>query len=254
MGVSATQQNYPRPLRSKELELLESVLPEHRAGYREYRDLIRSMIALSEGCRGAGNLVLGFKGDTADTTSPLAPVVAYGMVETTRDQYSVTIREYIGEQIDVEIVSNHGEAVPDHFEEKRRWTYSTWLPGQPSPATLLPVREVSVDEKAVLAIARHERRAWLYDAAAGMVHLIPITNFYNELVLHKNVRDPEIALKSNLLFDHLDTYTDADLKASFIAYNRLKKRIDVKEVVLPVHESGLKSFLLGLVGRKRRHE
>jgi len=219
--------DYPRSLRPKERDLLESVLPPDRPGYDRYRALIGSMLVIGEGRRGAGNFVLGRTGDTPDISSPLTPVVAYGVVETTREQFTITIREFAGDQIDVEIVSVHGEEIPDHFEEKRRWTYSSWIPGNVSPATGTPVREVAVDTSCTLAIAGAEKRIWVYDRATGMVHLIPITNFYNALMLHKRIRDPKVALRSALLFEDLRSYTDADLRAAFVRYNRFRHRVSV---------------------------
>jgi hypothetical protein len=219
--------DYPRMLRPKERELLESVLPPERPGYDRYRALIGEMQVIGEGRRGKGNLVLGRAGDVPDITSPLGPVVAYGVVETTRDPFTVTVREYAGDQIDVEIVSAHGEEIPDHFEEKRRWTYSGWNPGDPSPATGSPVREVRVDASCTLAIAVPEKRIWIHDRASGMVHLLPVTNFTNALMLHKRIRDPKVALRSAFLFENLRSTTDADLRAAFVAYNAFRHRVTV---------------------------
>jgi len=250
MSRDKVNTSYPRKLRGKERDLLESVLPDDRPGYSHYRRLIGSMTVLGEGRRGEGNLILGFEGDEPDTTSPLAAVIAYGVVETTRDQYSITVREYVGDQIDVEIVSNKGEEIPDHFEEKRRWTYSTWLSGSPSPATGAPVREIIVDDNLVLVIAKQDRRLWVYDKATGINHLIPITNFYNELMLYRNIRDPKIALRSNLFFEDLTSYKDTELRAAFIAYNKLRPKVEVKQSEYVQKESGLKGLLHKVFSRK----
>ena len=112
---------YPRPLRPKELDLLETVLPVDRPAYRAVRTRLESMTVLGEGRRGEGDIMMGLPGDTPDTGSPLPPVIAYGAVETTRGSYSVTVREESGNQINVEIVSGGGTPLPDHYEEKRRW-------------------------------------------------------------------------------------------------------------------------------------
>ena len=234
---------YPRSLRPKELDLLMSVLPAESPGYREYRDLLLKMVVLGEGRRGAGNIVLGFQGDTPDTTSPLSPVVAYGMVETTDDVFSITVREYVGRQIDVEIVSTHGGQIPDRFEEKRRWTYSGWKPGTPSPSSGEMVREVRIDDCLVLGIARNERRLLLHDSSTGMAHLIPITNFHNELMLHKNIRDPKIALNSSLFFKNLESYSDSELRSAFVAYNKLKHRVIVAEQSSSVEKKRMSAVL-----------
>ena len=218
---------YPRKLRPKERDLLDAVLPEDKPGYMAYRRLISSMEVIGEGRRGEGNLVLGMPGERPDFSSPLGPVVAYGGVETTRDRFSVTVREYAGNQIDVEIVSAHGEAIPDHYEEKRRWSYSTWMPGMPSPDTGERAREIPVSETLVLAILAKERRLLVYDGSSGMNHLVPVTTFYNELMVVKNIRDPDIALHSGRLFDELASYRDGDLRDAFVAYNRLKRRFPV---------------------------
>jgi len=242
---------YPRSLRLKEQDLLESVLPVDRPGYRQYRELLSRMVVLGEGRQGAGNLILGISGDRPDVTSPLSPVVAYGMVETTRDAFSVTVREIVGDQIDVEIVSSRGEEVPDHFEEKRRWTYSTWAPGSPSPATDERAREVRVSETLVLGILSSEQRLLLHDSSTGMIHLIPITSFYNELMLHKNIRDPKTALNARLLFQNLPSYRDEDLRSSFISYNKLKRRVSIVEAPPLPPTTGIVGYLKTLFGKKK---
>lgn len=230
---------FPRNLRVKERDLLESVLPPDRPGYRKYRDLLETLQVIGEGRRGAGHLILGPPREGPDHASPLPPVVAYGIVETTKDRYTITVRELTGNQIDAEIVSAHDEEIPDHFEEKRRWTYSMWKPGSPSPATGAPVREVPIDERSVFVIAAGEKRLWVYDGATGMNHPIPVTNYHNELMLHKQIRDPAIALRSGLLFDRLSSYSDADLRAAFVSYNATRRRVDVQQAPTPAPSRGM---------------
>lgn len=238
---------FPRNLRAKERDLLEFVLPAESPGYNDYRRCIAMMVVLSEGRRGKGNFVLGKQGDRADITSPLPSVVAYGVVETTLGTFTITVRELVCDQIDSEIVSNRGEEIPDHFSETRRWTYSMWRPGMLSPATQTPVREVNINETHVLAIAPPEKRLWLFDGELLMNHLIPITNYYNELMLYKNIRDPKVALKSGLLFDQLERYSDADLRAAFIAYNSVRKKVNLRIEDATEEEKGLKSFFRRLM-------
>jgi hypothetical protein len=156
------------------------------------------------------------------------PVIAFGMVETTHGTYAVTVREYTGTQIDVEIVSGSEEEVPDHFEEKQRWTYSTWHPGSPSPATGGRVREVQVDANLTLAIAPLEKRIWLYDRTSGMNLLLPVTNFHNELMLYKGIRDPKVALDIGQFFAGQASYSDDDLRETFIRYNVNRHRVKVE--------------------------
>lgn len=251
MTSNAEETVYPRPIKDKERELLESVLPIERPGYRTYRELLGQMVVLGEGRRGSGNFVLGFAGDTPDIASPLASVVAYGIVETTRDTFSITVREYAGKQIDVEIVSNKGEEVPEHFEEKRRWTFSNWQPGMASPASGTNVREVRIDENIVLATAKADKRIWVHDQQSGIVHLIPITNFYNELMFVRNIRDPNIALRSNRFFEDLDGYSDNELRMAFMNYNKLRRKVSVSTPAEEQPVGGLKTFFQRLIGKTR---
>jgi hypothetical protein len=241
------ESSYPRILRSKERDLLESVLPPDRPGYRRYRERLEIMQVIGEGRRGAGNLILGQPGEVPDISSPLPPVVAYGVVETTKDYYTITVRECVGGQIDAEIVSAHDEEIPDHFEEKRRWTYGEWKPGAVSPATGAPVREIAIDSRSVLVIAAAEKRLWLFDGTTGMNHPLPVTGYHNELMLQRQVRDPRQALAPALLFDQLPAYTDEELRAAFVAYNASRRRVEVQSVPARAPARGflgwLQSFL-----------
>ena len=245
------QSTFPRALRPKERDIIESVLPLDRPGYRDLREMIGKMVVLGEGRRGPGNFVLGFASDDPDLSSPLSSVVAFGMIETTRDAYSVTVRECSGDQIDVEIVSSRAEAVPDHFEEKGRWTYSSWAPGRTSPCSGEPVREIPVDGSVTLAIAPGEGRLWIHGRSTGMVHPIPVTSYYNELMIRRRVRDPEIALDSRLFFDGPDTYSDEELRDAFIAYNAIRHRVEIRPRERHSTERSLRAHVRSLFRRKK---
>lgn len=250
MASFSANGRYPRALRPKERELLDSVLPAERAGYKRYRDLVASLTVIGEGQMGKGNLILGPSGRHPDLREPLSSVIAYGVVETTSDTFTVTVREYGGGQLDVEIVSAHGDEVPERFEEKRRWTYSTWTPGDSSPSTGAPVREVTLDDRHVLVVSREEKRIWVYDGTSEMNILIPITNFYNELMLLKGVRDPRVALSPSKFFDDLGTYTDLELVQTFSAYNRIRPKVTLAAAVEAAQEGGMRAFFKGLFRRK----
>jgi len=197
-------------------------------GYREYRNLIQEMIVLGEGRRGKGNFVLGFEGDETDITSPLPPVIAFGIIETTRGSFSITVRQYVGKQIDVELVSDRGDDVPEVFDERRRWTFSSWTPGQRSPQSGSVVREVDVTTQVTLAFSTVDRRMWVYDHRSGMNHPLPVTTFHGELMVHKNLRDPKTVLKPDRFFDDLEKYSDSDLREAFITYNALRPRFTIE--------------------------
>jgi len=91
-------------------------------------------------------------------------------------------------------------------------------------------------QKMVLAICAKDKRLWIYEEASGVNHLIPVTNFYNELMLEKNVRDPEVALDSKRLFTDLSSWTDAELLRAFAAYNKLRTKVKLESPILVPQE------------------
>jgi hypothetical protein len=234
--MSGQNSHYPRPLTTRERDWLEWVLPAERAGYRRYRKYLETMVVLGEGRRGKGDFILGYAGDVPDLSMSLPPVFAYGVIETNFGPISITVRENYGDQIDVEIVSHRADELPHEFEESRRWTYSTWSAHDPCPQCGKPPREVPMHDTSgkflLLAICTTDKRLWVYDAETQVNHLIPVTNFYNELILHKNIRDPKIALDSKLLFIDLAKYSDADLTYAFLTYNKVKTKVNVKGMLV----------------------
>ena len=228
---------YPQQLSAREREWIEWILPPVRAGYKAYRDIIQSMVVIGEGRRGTGEIILGHTGQEVDLSAPLPPVFAYGAIETNEGTISITLRECMDDQISMEIVSNRSDEVPQEFEEIRRWTYSTWSPGDPCPQCNAAVREVSMHttterkEHVVLAFCQRDKRMWVYNASDAVNRLIPITNYYNELMLHKNIRDPKIALDSKRLFAELGTFSDNDLSYAFLTYNKLKAKVHLEGAI-----------------------
>jgi hypothetical protein len=230
--AGATHDNDPPPeLSAREREWIEWILPSQRPGYNTYREMLRSMKVIGTGRRGQGEMILGREGSEADIDTPLPPVLAYGAIETNFGTISVTIREPLDDQVSVEIVNQRSDEIPRDFEEAKRWTYSTWLPGMACPQCGMQVREVAIrtvnDPRPhhVLAVCAGNRRLWLYEEPGQVNHLIPVTNYYNELMLHKHIRDPRIALDSKKLFSDLASFSDDDLTRAFITYNALKAKV-----------------------------
>jgi hypothetical protein len=249
---------FPRPISPREREWMDWILPADRSGYMSYRQLVGGMVVIGNGRRGEGEIILGAGGSIPDMTSPLAPVFAYGAIESKAGTISITIREISDGQISVEIVSHRSEEIPSEFEELRRWTYSTWTPGGRCPQCGEAVREVSMHpvgaaaERLVLALCTADRRIWVYDSSTGVNRLIPVTNYYNDLMLHKNIRDPKIALESMRLFSDLSTYTDADLTYAFFTYNKIKAKVHIQGVIEPDQKEsrGLAARFLKLFSRQ----
>ncbi|MBM4168896.1 MAG: hypothetical protein FJ215_07035 [Ignavibacteria bacterium] len=225
---------YPRALSPQERDLLFWVLPPDRPGYRRYREAVESLEVMGEGRRGSGNNMLAPPGIRIDCESPLPHVIAYGIVEAEDATIAVSVREFLGAQLEFEIMNLSGAAVPKTFTEIRRWSLSDWYPGLVCPICSQKLRETGVasDEtrKVVLAICAADKRIWLYDGETGINHLVPVTSFYNELMLHRRIRDPEIALHPERLFADLDRYTDRDLVHAFYNYNRLRMKVRLEMI------------------------
>src|SRR5260370_20073562 len=97
---------FPRHLAGREREWIHWILPDDRAGYRDYLLHIQSMLVIGQGRRGKGEIILGGQGSGPDFGAPLAPVFAYGAVETDVGTISTTLREILDGQISGVIVSH----------------------------------------------------------------------------------------------------------------------------------------------------
>ncbi len=225
MNQPPSNGHYPRGLQPIERDLIGSVLPGDRSGYRAYREAVAGMVVLAQGMRGRGHLVLGTPGSVADVSSPLSGVVAYGAVEIEGGEIVVAVREETDDQIHVEIMARPGDGLPASFQEVRRWTYSSWSPGQPSPQSATPVKEVQLSSGTVLVLSATDKRIWLYSSTTGMNRLIPITTLYGELMAVEKIRDPDIALRPGRFFEDLPKYSDVSLKKAFLSYNEVHPRM-----------------------------
>jgi hypothetical protein len=246
---------YPRKLTTVERELLLSVLPEDRTGYRDYRACVEGWDVVAQGRRGEGNYILAETTATVDLESPLPHVVAYGIIHTEAGELSVTVRERTGDQVEFEIVGVQGPVDLAGAREYRRWTLSSWLPSQPCPQCGRGVREVRMTstsgQQFVLAICSADQRLWVYDGQSGVNLPIPVSNFYNELMLHKNVRDPQRAFDTKRLFQNSSEFTDIDLQAAFRSYNNIRRKVVLEgDLVVPVDKPSWFRRLSGFIGFK----
>lgn len=219
---------YPRSLTPTERRLVEWVLPSASPGYRPYREFVAASSVIGPGRRGEGEIILGKPGDEPDVTSPLPSVVSFGIARADDDEVSVTVREIVEGQMSVEVVGKREDHVAPDARVEPRWTYAEWKPGSPCPQCGLPVRQVSVtagEEGVVLAICAADRRLWVRDGATGICRPVPVTNYHNELMIHTQTRDPKVALVSSRLFDGLAGFSDADLAAAFVRYNRVRTKV-----------------------------
>jgi hypothetical protein len=221
-------EHFPRELTLQEKELLLSALPENKTGYKHYRDKLDNLVVLGHGRFGAGNYVLGPIDSELDLESSSTPIFAISKIVYDDHEIYVTIHHEREEQIEIDIRNFDIAPKINEMKEKYRWTYSNWSPGQKAPHDGSTVREIHLILKSlVLVIATEHRKIWVYSAKDEVNYLIPVTNFYNELMLIMDVRDPEVALNPNRLFTNLDEYPDEKLGQAFLLYNKYWNRIEV---------------------------
>ncbi len=231
---------YPRPLSRSESELLEWVLPAESPGYAKYWEWVRRWMVIGEGRRGEGSLILGSPDVRPDETLPTSHVIAYGVVETSRGSLAVDVRERVADQIEVDIMPFSPGVSQNLSGVVRRWTLSTWKPGDGCPQCGVQCREVPMTTSAgrvlSLAFCRRDRRIWLRDDNDQMTMPIPLTNFYNELMLHLKIREPRTALHPDQLFRDLDKYSDLDMLVAFRNYNVIHTKIRPEETIVVPEE------------------
>jgi len=230
--TKGSAEEYPRELNTLERTLLLWVLPEDRLGYAEYRRSVEDWKVVATGRRGDGNYILAADGHIPDLESPLTHLFAFGVVELGSGDLSVSVRERTAEQLEFEIA---GPAVEDSvsvFEGTRCWTYSDWSPSRPCPRCGRALREVDMSttsgRQLVLALCAPDQRLWVYDARSGVNRPIPVTSFYNELMLQSEVQDRTVALNARRLFTDIGAFSDAALTRAFSTYNKLRTTVPLE--------------------------
>ncbi len=231
-----SQKVFPRELTQKENDFLFSILPEEKIGYKIYREKIKSYSVIGFGRFGNTNLVLGRVGNKPDLDIPSSQIYACGVVECKEGNVDILIHEEIENEIEFDISFQFDDKIPNHLTEIKRWSYSDWNPGEQAPKDDSVVREiVIIDNEFVLAIAPRHKKIWLHDSKNGVNFLLPVTNFYNYLMITKNIRDSKIILNNKLLFEDLNNFTDAELISAFISYNKYFRKFNIDYNLVKVH-------------------
>jgi hypothetical protein len=228
--------NFPRKLKDIEKDLLFFILPSAKPGYHLYRQKINNMNVLGYGRFGDTNLILGFNDDVINVQDASSSVFAAGSIIYENEKIDISINEEIDDRIEFDISPNGYEEFYS-LQIIKKWNYSDWMPGQKSPRENSEVREIIiVPNKYIFAAASKEKKLWLYEFESGINYLIPLSNFYNQLMIQKNIRDPKVALKPNLFFESglgsIEKYSDDDLRNAFITYNKYLRRLNIKEEIV----------------------
>ncbi|NWF51126.1 MAG: hypothetical protein HXY49_11365 [Ignavibacteriaceae bacterium] len=227
--IEAGYGNFPRELTGVEKHLLSLVLPANKPGYLLYRDLINDLMVIGYGRFGNGNKILGKENSVIDLQIPTSPVFAVGNYYYDDQSIDVIIHQFNNDQIEFDLGIDDLSFITD-LNKLKGWNFSEWIPGQKLPADDKKVRELIIlpDEK-VLAFSVTFKKIWLYDFSSGVNTILPVTNFFNEVMRVKNIRDAKIALKPGSFFERLDTFTDLELASALLSYSKYLHSIKIDE-------------------------
>ncbi len=238
MSDAPSDFRFPRERSTREQEIIDWLLPDDRTGYRAFKERLRPLFVIGEGRWGRHDYVFGAIGQDIDREAGMRPVVAFGRLLADPCDVTVSIHEEDDEgRIEMQIAPVGREELPDALLERARWTYSTWDPGAPCPASGARVREVLLPNTGagalVLAIAPTQHVVWLHNAQLRTNTLVPVSNFYNELMIAERIRDPKIVFDHALLFREPERFTDARLIEAFLAYNARYRKVPLQRFDAP---------------------
>lgn len=253
---------FPRLLTEREVQWLDFLLPESSPGYREFRQGLRNLMVLGEGRWGENDLILGHEGEQIDLTEGMYPTVSSGEIiarGANGTEFTITLSVHQPNSegmVEFQVGTPGLDELPGEYSEISRWSYAGWSPGNECPATGGSIREISLNPSGdlLLAISPVKGVVWLYDGTAMTSTLIPVSSFYNEIMLLRRQRDPSVALDYKRLFTELESFNDAELRDSFVRYNNSFRKVDPDRLLkpqLPAQPQSLLRRIAGVLGRKQ---
>lgn len=235
-------------------EIILWILPPSKTWYKRYYDIIFSKELIGEGRWGKGDLIFGDKNQIVDLNDGMKPVVSIGEVLYSYNEKETSISISIHEpsedgMVELQISEEFFEFFSDinkknNFIEKHKWTLSSWELGENCPATNSKVRTVFIDEikSHALVISSEKKILWLHNKLDGMNSIIPISSYYNALMMNKQIQDPNKVLHPTLFFVDVNNYTDSDLIIALNSYNKQQRRFPVNMIsdsFLPTKQKSL---------------
>ena len=236
------ESNYPRELTNREKEWLFFLLPVEKPVYCSYRDKINTMQVIGEGRFGNGNYILGLESEEPDLSYSSLPMFASGQIICKEGIIQISIHEFYDNKIEVSINNLSGDEIPEILNEIKRWSYSYWQPGDKSPYDNDKLREVNLPEqkgKVVLTISLNKRAIWLYEQETQINHIIPVTNFINELLRGNTKIDRTKGININYVFENIKIFSDNDIVKAFIQYNKQYRKINLPETEVKDKKKGI---------------
>lgn len=242
----------PRKLNDFELNAIFELLPKQKPNYNEARNIIKDKFLIGTSRFGVGNYILADKNDQVDLTAPASNVFAYGIVETDKTEYDITIHDLFEDQIEIDFNSALNEEISSEEKIISTRTISNWQPLKPSPLSQKEVREIHlIKNEIVIAVSSRDKKIWVYERESGYNFIVPVTNFYNEIIRVKEERNPEISLKPKLIFEKPELFSDEEIGQGFLLYNKFMKKMNIDYSIFTnvKKENKKKSFFDKIFGR-----
>jgi predicted RecA/RadA family phage recombinase len=220
--------SYPRSLTSIEKDLLSWLLPVDAPFYEPYNNFADSSQVIGEGRWGEGNLLLDKKISSIDLTLGMPSVIAYGECDINGEKLSVSVHEFnIDDQLEVQFSGVF--PIPESATRENKWCYSYWKPGDSCPATGKSVKEIHIANNShtviyILSISPAKKVLWLHHANSGFNQLLPITQFYDELLRTKHIRDARLISHPSSFFERIDDFDDDEYIKALLEYDKKASR------------------------------
>lgn len=62
---------------------------------------------------------------------------------------------------------------------------------------------------------------------AGLIFFIPVTNFFNEIIRVRAIKDAKNLPKPNSIFTDTNSFSDEEIAQGFLLYNKHWKKIEI---------------------------
>ncbi len=240
-----SQEKFPAKLTDSERKILFSLLPENKSGYNNYRSIIDNFFVVAEGRFGNGNLILGELNAVPDLSISSSPIFALGTIVTQEINYYTVIHKIDEGMIEVQI---DPYPVAENLDIKSVVSYSNWRPGMRSPEKNSNVYEYLIKEDSyLLAICPESKKIWLYEYSSEVNYIIPISNYFNELMRLRKVNDEKTLINPSNFFSEIDRFSELEIKLAFLMYNKYLKHFDLDinpEKLLSNNQSSKRTFKL----------
>jgi hypothetical protein len=69
----------------------------------------------------------------------------------------------------------------------------------------------------------------LYESVSGVNHIIPVTNFINELLRGNRSINRSKGIDMNYIFSNLGMFSDSDFRRALVQYNKQWRKVDLHD-------------------------